>query len=160
GDAATITDVTFGFNTATQRDEAVLTLSAPLAKGDYVLAASSAIKDSNGNAIDGDRDGTPGGDFVLRFGVKPVLAAGAEFRVNTPVTGRQESAKTASDASGNFVVVWAGDGQGGDGSDIYAQLYSAAGVALGTAFRVNTATADSQEQPAVAMDADGDFVVT
>ncbi len=43
---------------------------------------------------------------------------------------------------------------------IYAQRYNAAGLPQGIEFRVNTVTADSQSEPAVAMDADGDFVVT
>jgi hypothetical protein len=34
------------------------------------------------------------------------IPAGAEFHVNTYTTGPQTSAKVASDANGNFVVVW------------------------------------------------------
>ena len=42
---------------------------------------------------------------------------------------------------------------------VYAQRYNAAGVAQGAEFRVNTFTTSSGRFPAVAMDADGDFVV-
>ncbi len=52
------------------------------------------------------------------------------------------------------------DFQDGSGTGVYAQRYSATGVAQGAEFRVNTITSNSQRDPAVAMDADGDFVVT
>jgi hypothetical protein len=65
----------------------------------------------------------------------------------------------ASDADGNFVVVWESHGQDGDGFGIYAQRFTAAGAAVGGEFRVNTTTTRDQTFPSVAMDADGDFVV-
>src|SRR5262249_32257679 len=43
---------------------------------------------------------------------------------------------------------------------VYAQRYSAAGVRQGGEFRVNTFTSNNQGDPAVAMDAPGDFIVT
>src|SRR5207248_8684973 len=42
---------------------------------------------------------------------------------------------------------------------VYAQRYTAAGTPLGGEFQVNTSTSLYQRQPAVAADADGDFVV-
>ncbi len=63
-------------------------------------------------------------------------------------------------ADGEFVVTWMSSGQDGSSFGIYAQRYNAAGVAQGGEFLVNTATFDSQSYPAVAMDADGDFVIT
>ena len=82
---------------------------------------------------------------------------GGEFRANTTTSGTQAAGVAAMDANGNFVVVWTSD-QGGT-VDIYAQRYDASGAAQGSEFRVNTTTTDSQDSPAVAMDADGDFVV-
>ena len=84
--------------------------------------------------------------------------AGAEFRVNTYTTNSQYFAAVAMDADGDFVVAWSGEGDG-DTTGIYARRYNAAGVAQGNEFRVNTRTAGNQQLPAVAMDADGDFVV-
>ena len=66
----------------------------------------------------------------------------------------------AVDADGDFVVTWSSLGQDGSGWGVYAQRYNAAGVAQGGEFRVNTTTANDQLYSMVAMDADGDFVVT
>jgi hypothetical protein len=57
------------------------------------------------------------------------------------------------------VVAWE-SGHDGFYNGIYAQRYNAAGVAQGGEFGVNTSTSLIEIQPAVAMDADGDFVVT
>src|SRR5512147_2985138 len=52
-------------------------------------------------------DGDSTGVWAQRFSTasKPV-ALGPEFRVNTTTTGLQNQAAVASDANGNFVVVW------------------------------------------------------
>lgn len=85
--------------------------------------------------------------------------AGLEFRVNSTTAADQYAPAIASDNAGNFVVVWVSDGLDGSGLGIYAQRYNASGVAQGSEFRVNNYTTGNQYQPAVAMDADGDFVV-
>ncbi len=64
------------------------------------------------------------------------------------------------DADGDFVIAWESLGQDGSYYGIYAQRYSAAGVAQGGEFRVNTQTTNTQALASVAMDADGDFVVS
>jgi hypothetical protein len=64
------------------------------------------------------------------------------------------------DTDGDFVVAWHGYGPGDTTPDVFAQRFNAAGVFQGPAFRVNTFTAGRQVIPAVAMDADGDFVIT
>ena len=88
-------------------------------------------------------------------------ATGAEFLVNTTTGNNQTEVTTAMDANGNFVVVYSADGgQDGNGKGIYAQRYNAAGVAQGAEFRVNTTTAGDQKAASVAMDSNGDFVVT
>jgi len=84
-----------------------------------------------------------------------------EFRVNTYTSNHQSRPNIAMDDDGNFVVVWHSQGgQDGDGSGIYAQRYDANGTPQGTEFQVNTLTTNDQRYPAVAMDADGDFVIT
>ena len=60
------------------------------------------------------------------------------------------------------MVVWWSDGSGGtdtDGSSIQGQRYNAAGSPQDSEFQVNTYTTNFQVAPAVARDADGDFVV-
>ncbi|SFI09369.1 cadherin repeat domain-containing protein [Planctomicrobium piriforme] len=85
---------------------------------------------------------------------------GAEFRVNTYTTNVQEAPAVAMDSAGNFVVTWESNAQDGDGEGIYAQRFDAVGNRLGGEFQVNTYTVDTQETPAIAMTAAGEFVIT
>ncbi len=85
-----------------------------------------------------------------------------DVQVNTYTTHRQDSPDIAMDADGDFVVVWHSFGSAGTDSDSFSvqgQLYAADGSAVGGEFQVNTYTTHRQQYPAVAMDADGDFVV-
>jgi hypothetical protein len=68
----------------------------------------------------------------------------------------------ATDDAGDFVVVWTDvNGPFGDHfEDIYARKYSAAAATLFPTFLVNMTTAFNQSEPAIAMDGDGDFVIT
>jgi len=90
------------------------------------------------------------------------LTLGGQFQVNTYTTGQQYKAAVAADAQGDFVVVWGSLG-GADtdptGWSIQAQRYDATGTLKGSQFQVNTYTTSSQEQPAVAADDLGNFVV-
>ena len=88
------------------------------------------------------------------------VAVGGEFQVNTYTTDRQDNSSVAMDADGDFVVVWMSSKQDGNFDGIYAQIYNNTGAAVGAEFRVNTRTTSSQRSPAVAMDGDGDFVIT
>jgi hypothetical protein len=115
--------------------------------GDYVVVWSSNGEDGGGWGVYGQRYNSLG------------VALGGEFRVNTTTAGDQEQAVVAMDSVGDFVVVWASNGQDGSGSGVYGQRYNSLGVAQGGEFRVNTTTANDQDWPSVAMDAAGDFVV-
>ena len=116
--------------------------------GNYVVAWSS----------DTNQDGDGSGIFARLYDAAG-NAISAEFRVNTYTASSQAQPSAAMDSNGNFVIVWASDGQDGNSFGVYAQRYSAAGVAQGTEFRVNVTTTNSQDQPAVAMDSSGNFVV-
>jgi hypothetical protein len=87
-------------------------------------------------------------------------AVGPSFRVNTFTAGEQTEAAVAMDNSGNFVVTWSSNGQDGGGWGVYGQRFNSAGAAQGGEFRVNVTTSGNQHQPAVAMDAAGNFVAT
>lgn len=93
-----------------------------------------------------------------------VIPGGGEFRVNTYTTNNQDFYygvnAVAAAADGNFVVTWDSEGQDGSGSGVYAQRFSAAGVPQGEEFRVNTHITNSQHSASIAMNADGDFVIT
>jgi hypothetical protein len=83
---------------------------------------------------------------------------GALFQVSTWTSGYQRWPAVASDAVGNFVVVWSGAGAADD-SGIFAQRYDAEGTRRGSEFRVNSRVTGYQWWPHVASDAAGGFVV-
>ncbi|GAB4366513.1 MAG: hypothetical protein Kow00121_03960 [Elainellaceae cyanobacterium] len=107
----------------------------------------------------GDRSGQGTNVYAQRYGSNG-SAVGGEINVNTFTTGDQRNSSIAVDGSGRFIVVWEGSGEGGAGSDVYAQLFAADGSKLGSEFRINVTTANDQKHASVAVDADGDFVVT
>ena len=82
-----------------------------------------------------------------------------ETLVNTTTSSNQSAPSVAVDADGDFVVAWQSYGQEGSDYGVYAQRYDASGAAVGSEFRVNTITSNTQAAPSVAVDADGDFVV-
>lgn len=84
---------------------------------------------------------------------------GGEFRVNTSTLGGQAEASIARDADGDTVIAWSEYREGYDILNVFAQRFSAAGVAQGAEFRVNTTTTNPQSLPSVAMDAAGNFVI-
>lgn len=83
---------------------------------------------------------------------------GSEFSVNTTGSGDQKNAAVAMDATGNFVVVWEGNGPS-DGSGIHAQRFDANGSTVGAEFTVNDSTSSTQSDPSVAMNSSGQFAV-
>jgi hypothetical protein len=66
----------------------------------------------------------------------------------------------ATDSNGDFVVAWTGISSTNGGSGVFAQRYAASGAAQGSTTRVNTATGYSEQDPSIAMDSVGDYVVT
>ena len=87
------------------------------------------------------------------------MPLGGEFRVNTYTSNDQLGPRIASDAAGNFIIVWGSELQDGSQGGIFGKRYSSSGSPLGAEFRVNTATAFNQYNPAVASDPEGNFVV-
>ncbi len=87
------------------------------------------------------------------------------------VAGYGVTAAVASDAAGDFVVVWAARNfpdcycVGQNSVDIYARRFAADGTPAGSAFEVathvfqNPRLQNQKQNPVVAMDAEGDFVV-
>jgi hypothetical protein len=119
--------------------------------------------DGNGNFVVSwesyGQDGSNWGVYARRFNNDGV-SVGNEFKVNTYTAANQWKSAAAMDADGDFVIVWESVNQDGSGYGIYGQRYNNAGTPQGVEFRVNTTTTNSQRDPAIAMDADGDFVVT
>jgi hypothetical protein len=117
------------------------------ANGNFVVIWESAGQDGSGEGVYGQRYDNTG------------TAVGNAFQVNTETTNDQDDPVVAMDANGNFVVIWESREQDGSGEGIYGQRYAADGTTLGSEFLVNTTTAAFQADPAVAMDANGNFVV-
>ncbi len=117
--------------------------------------------DANGNYVvawSGNGPGMPDGVFFQRYNASGV-AQGSETRVNQTTGDTQDSPTVAMDASGNFTVAWRSNNQDGSGTGIYARRYNAAGTALSAEFKVNTTTTNAQDNPTIAMNASGAFVV-
>lgn len=117
------------------------------ADGDYVVVWTSDNQDGSGKGI-----------FAQRYD-ETGAKVGTEFRVNTTTAGDQVRSAVAMDATGDFVVTWASNNQDGDKYGVYAQRFNSAGVAQGSEFLVNVTTTGQQDQPQIAMDSNGDFVI-
>jgi phosphoheptose isomerase len=115
--------------------------------GDFVVAWTSL-----------GQDGSNYGVFARRFNSSGTPLA-AEFQANVFATDIQLQPVVASDADGDFVIVWPSFTQDGSGDGIFARRFASTGVAIGGELQVNTYTAGAQKGPAVDLDADGDFVV-
>jgi len=116
--------------------------------GDFVVVWNSYEQDGGLYGVYGQRFNSSG------------IAQGSEFRVNVATVGHQFLPTVDMDAQGNFVVAWASQSQDGDSLGIYSRRYSSTGVAAGTEFPVNTYTTSVQTSPSIALDRDGDFVIS
>jgi len=86
------------------------------------------------------------------------LPVGGTFLVDPDVGEYQFDPALAVDGAGNFVVVWTDPYQEGS-YGVFGQRFAADGASLGEDFHVNTHTTGAQRNPAVAADADGNFLV-
>jgi hypothetical protein len=93
--------------------------------------------------------------FARRYGSSGA-PAGPEFRVNASTLGSHSGPSVAADTSGNYVIVWSG---GFGDANILGLRYSGSGAPLGPEFVVNTYLGFLQNDPAVATDPSGNFVV-
>lgn len=137
-----------------------------LAGGANSVAAggtTAVSMDAAGNSVvawqdNSGADGYAAGIFAQRYDVNGIAQTAAAFQVNTTAVGAQQSPVSAMAASGESIVVWQSTDEGGD-SGIYAQRYVADGTAIDSEFRVNSIASGVQQNPTVAMNAAGDFVV-
>jgi len=136
----------FRVNTYTSSVQAVRSVAADSA-GNFVIVWESMLQDGSGWGVFGQRYAASG------------VPLGLDFRVNTYTTNGQLFPGVATDAAGNFVIVWDGYNQDGSGYGVFGQRYSASGSPLGPEFRVNTYTTNWQSHASVAADAAGNFVV-
>jgi hypothetical protein len=128
-----------------------------------VQMAPSVAADSAGNFVvtwdSNEQDGQYFGVYGQRY-LNDGSPVGAEFRVNSYTTGIQQNAVLATDALGNFVVIWRSLDQEGPGTDsIFGQRFASTGARLGSEFRVNAYTTSLQQRPSVSADGSGNFIV-
>lgn len=126
------------------------TAAAMDANGDYVVVWRDELLDGSGSAIVG-----------RRFSSTTGLPLSAQFVINTTVAGNQANPAIAMNGNGRFVVVWEGpDSTVPATTGIFASLRAPNGSAIVGEFPVNTTVAGTQRRPAVAMQADGRFLIT
>ena len=91
-----------------------------------------------------------------------IVSAGTEFAVNTAVTANQTAPAVGHFADGGFVIVWGTLDPAQDGADsaIKAQRFDSAGNRVGPEFLVNSYAPGSQFTPAIAVSANGNFLVS
>jgi hypothetical protein len=135
----------FQVNTYTPGDQTITDVGIA-STGDFVLVWESA------------QDGSATGVFARRYSSSGTALAG-EFLVNSYTPGSQGAPAVSREADGDFVVVWESSGQDGSSLGIFARRFNATGTGQATEFRINTYTPGNQFAPAIAADADGDFVV-
>ncbi|CAL7963845.1 hypothetical protein MIDIC_90004 [Alphaproteobacteria bacterium] len=90
------------------------------------------------------------------------VPASSDFKANTYASNYQDYPSVAGLKNGGFIVTWNSFGQDGTpySRSVYGQEYDASGSALGSEFRVNTYTKNTQDLPSVAGLNGGSFVVT
>lgn len=154
--------------------------AVPLANGAPFKVSSCDTCKKRVPAVAGVAAGSTAGTFLVvwestspadplgisaRFFPKTGLPKGADLLVNKDIYPPQHEPAVASDALGNYVVVWSVASVSSLNSDIMAQRYKATGTVNGPAFLVNADTLGAPQpatdvSPAVAMAADGSFVVS
>ncbi|NTW03412.1 MAG: hypothetical protein HGA19_19410 [Oscillochloris sp.] len=123
----------------------------------------SVAMDSNGNFVisweRGDLNKTDVDIYAQRYGADD-SPRGNTFQVNTFTAGVQTLPTVAMDTDGDFVISWQSNGQDDFAGGIYAQRYGANGNPRSAEFPVSSYLHVAQGYPAVAMDANGDFVIS
>jgi hypothetical protein len=134
-------------NAYTTGEQQVPSVAAGLG-GDFLVAWQST-----------GQDGSVDGVFARRFN-GPTITLGSEFAVNTFTSANQSAPSVASDAAGNFVVVWSGnqDPEASTGG-VHGRRFDASGAPIEGDFHVNTYTTGRQNAGVVSAVPNGTFVV-
>jgi Ca2+-binding RTX toxin-like protein len=103
--------------------------------------------------------GTNDDIFVRRFDASGRPLTG-DILVNTFIPNGQIYTAIAVDNFGNFVVVWESEDQDQSDECIYARRFRADGTPLSEELLVNTTTIGYQGVPDIAMQPNGDFIIT
>ena len=134
-------------NITTTGDQSDATV-AVAADGSFVVTWTSLGQDKNGTL----------GVYARRFAADGTALSG-EIQVNTTTGGDQSNPEVVVTPDGGFAVVWEGAGPGDNTGGVFFQRFDASGNPVGVETRVNTETADTQWDPAIAVDGAGNFIV-
>jgi hypothetical protein len=104
------------------------------------------------------QDGASYGVFGQVFGASGA-PIGVEFHVNSFTDNYQGRPAVGVDGDGDFAVVWHSDSQDGSYRGVFGQRFDAAGTPQAAEFQVSTLTISWQGSPAIAVSANGSFVV-
>ena len=137
----------FQVNTRTSNNQANPAIAQD-ADGNFVIIWSSYFTGDRSNEI-----------LCQRFDPN-CIAIGDEFQINTTTSGNQTEPSVATDAAGNFVVVWHGpESESKKDENIFAQRFDPNGQTIGDELLVNSYTQGKQKYPKVAMNMDGAFII-
>jgi hypothetical protein len=137
----------FRVNTYTTSDQMSPAVTY-LPNSGFVVVWQSSGQDGSGNGVYGQIFASDGS------------AVGNEFRVNTWTTDAQERPAITTLGNGKFIVVWQSNLQDGSNYGVYAQIFNSDGTKVGSEFRVNTYTTNSQYVPKVTyLKSQGKYVV-
>ena len=136
----------FRVNTTTSGNQQAPAIAMD-ADGDFAIAFQSASRDLSGNAV------------VARVYRANGTAVANDFQVNQFTSGNQQTPAIAMDDAGQFVVTWQSAAQDASSDAVVARQYNRDGAALANEFIVNQATAGNQNNPAIAAQFDGSFVI-
>ena len=116
--------------------------------------------DGSGHGIYGQRYEVSSGSVTPVSGFHPDgSAAAGNFRINATTNASQYYQVIEALPDGGYVVAWVSDVGDDEGTAVRAQIYNANGSLRGGEFQVNTITWSDQRDPAIAVSADGSFVV-
>ncbi len=122
---------------------------------------SAVAMDNNGNFnVTWSSDSSGNFDIMAKRYASTGSATSGEFLVNTGISDNEQFPAIAVADNDNFVITWFSDKQDGIGyGGIYAQMFNNDGSFYGSEFRANTYTFDYQQNPTLAMDNDGNFII-
>jgi hypothetical protein len=117
----------------------------------------------NGNVIvtwwDGAADGDEYGIFAQILSPSGAKIGG-EFQVNTYTNDQQAAGEVSALKNGGFIVTWNSNGQDGDSTGIYMQIFDENGSKVGSETKINTTVSGSQSNPEVAQLLDGNLIIS
>ena len=125
---------------------------------DYAAWAPTPMATSSSPGGAFSRTAPSVGIFARRYDSLGIPQSG-ELAVNLVTADEQHHPSIATDEDGDFVITWENFRQDGSAYGIFARRFKASGAPQGGDLLVNTFTTGDQSAPAIATEADGDFVV-